>query len=327
MSLLFSSRTGNTKNRRVGFVQRVLMGVINHIRQALASLGELWRSPLATIMTIGVLGLSITLPSTLYLMVKNTENVTAGWENAGEISLYLQANTTAKQAQQLLSAVTAMNDKIDNARLISPDFALEEFEVLSGLGDSLAYLDANPLPYVLLITPKPEYLRPQAARRLLSELEQQSIVDFGKLDIEWLEKLYAIVSIAKDIVWIIAILLCVSVVLIIGNTIRLNILSQREAIAVMKLVGATDNFIRFPFLYTGFWYGILGGFLAWMLVAFLLWWIQSGVAKLAGLYQTTFTISGLDGAALGVILIISVALGLIGSLISVQKHIKEIEPS
>ena len=152
------------------------------------------------------------------------------------------------------------------------------------------------------------------------------LVDFGKLDIEWLEKLYSIVSIAKDIVWIVAILLCVSVVLIIGNTIRLNILSQRDEIVVMKLVGATDNFIRFPFLYTGFWYGFLGGMLAWMLVAFLLWWIQTGVENLAGLYQTEFTITGLDMVALGIILAISISLGLIGSIISVQKHIKEIEP-
>lgn len=327
MSLLFNGRKGDKTTRKVGFFQRVVMGAINHLRQALASLGELWRSPLATVMTIGVLGLSITLPSTLYLMVKNTEKVTAGWEQAGEISLYLQSNTTAHQANQLLVAVSLMTSKVDAARLIAPDVALEEFEALSGLGDSLAYLDKNPLPYVLLVTPTAQYLQPDPAKRLLQELEQQSVVDFGKLDIEWLEKLYAIVTIAKDIVWIVAILLCVSVVLIIGNTIRLNILSQREEIAVMKLVGATDNFIRFPFLYTGFWYGFLGGLLAWMLVAFLLWWIQSGVENLAGLYQAEFTISGLDIQALGIILLISISLGLIGSLISVQKHIKEIEPS
>ena len=248
------------------------------------------------------------------------------WEDAGEISLYLKADTTATQAKQLLVAVSLMTTKIDDARLIEPEDALAEFESLSGLGDSLAYLDKNPLPYVLLVTPKIDYLQPDAAKILLQDLEQQSVVDFGKLDIEWLEKLYSIVSIAKDIVWIVAILLCVSVVLIIGNTIRLNILSQRDEIVVMKLVGATDNFIRFPFLYTGFWYGFLGGMLAWMLVAFLLWWIQTGVENLAGLYQTEFTITGLDMVALGIILAISISLGLIGSIISVQKHIKEIEP-
>ncbi len=326
MSLLFTERSGASKVRKVGLFQRIFMGGINHFRQALASLGDLWRSPLATMMTIGVLGLSITLPSTLYIMVKNTEKVTAGWEDAGEISLYLKADTTATQAKQLLVAVSLMTTKIDDARLIEPEDALAEFESLSGLGDSLAYLDKNPLPYVLLVTPKIDYLQPDAAKILLQDLEQQSVVDFGKLDIEWLEKLYSIVSIAKDIVWIVAILLCVSVVLIIGNTIRLNILSQRDEIVVMKLVGATDNFIRFPFLYTGFWYGFLGGMLAWMLVAFLLWWIQTGVENLAGLYQTEFTITGLDMVALGIILAISISLGLIGSIISVQKHIKEIEP-
>jgi cell division transport system permease protein len=301
------------------------MTVLNHFRQLLASLGELWRQPLASLMTIGVLGLSITLPSTLYLLVKNTEQVTAGWEQAGEISLYLKPNTSVAQAQQLRLAVSLFSE-VEAAELVTADNALREFEQASGLTNSLAYLDKNPLPHVILITPKASYVQPNAARTLVKKLERQTHVDFGKLDIEWLERLYATVSVARNVVWIVAILLCVSVVLIIGNTIRLNILSQREEIIIMKLVGATDNFIRFPFLYTGMWYGLLGGVLAWILIAFLLWWLQSGIANLANLYQTQFTLTGLDTTALGVILLLSIILGLLGSIISVQKHIKEIEP-
>lgn len=325
MSLLFAGRKTAVTEHKVGIVQRFVMTVLNHFRQLLASLGELWRQPLASLMTIGVLGLSITLPSTLYLLVKNTEQVTAGWEQAGEISLYLKPNTSVAQAQQLRLAVSLFSE-VEAAELVTADNALIEFEQASGLTNSLAYLDKNPLPHVILITPKASYVQPNAARTLVKKLERQTHVDFGKLDIEWLERLYATVSVARNVVWIVAILLCVSVVLIIGNTIRLNILSQREEIIIMKLVGATDNFIRFPFLYTGMWYGLLGGVLAWILIAFLLWWLQSGIANLANLYQTQFTLTGLDTTALGVILLLSIILGLLGSIISVQKHIKEIEP-
>jgi cell division transport system permease protein len=325
MSLLFAGRKTAVTEYKVGIIQKIIMTILNHIRQLLASLGELWRQPLASLMTIAVLGLSITLPSTLYLLVKNTEQVTAGWEQAGEISLYLKPNTSVDQAKQLRLAVSLFSE-VDAAELVTADVALVEFEQASGLTNSLAYLDKNPLPHVILVTPKANYVKPAAARTLVKKLERQIHVDFGKLDIEWLERLYATVSIARDVVWIVAILLCVSVVLIIGNTIRLNILSQREEIIIMKLVGATDNFIRFPFLYTGMWYGLLGGVLAWIFIAFLLWWLQSGIANLANLYQTQFTLTGLDTAALGIILLLSIILGLLGSIISVQKHIKEIEP-
>lgn len=326
MSLLFAGRKTGVTARKVNVIKRMYMTVINHIRQLLASLGELWRQPLASLMTITVLGLSITLPSTLYILVKNSEQVTAGWEEAGEISLFLKPSTTVAQAEQVTLAI-GLFDEVDAATLIPADEALKDFEQRSGLTNSLSYLENNPLPHVIVVTPLENFMNPTAARGLLNKLERQTHVDFGKLDIEWLERLYATVGIARDIVWIVAILLCVSVVLIIGNTIRLNILNQREEIIIMKLVGATDNFIRFPFLYTGMWYGLLGGILAWLLIAFLLWWLQSGISELANLYETSIVFKGLDGTALALILLLSIGLGLVGSVISVQKHIKEIEPT
>lgn len=325
MSLLFHGRETTPKVRKQSLWQRIRGGFTNHIRQILASLGELWRTPLASIMTIAVLGLSITLPSTLYILVKNSSQVTAGWGQAGEISLYLKEQTTLEQANATLLSVRLMTE-IADVELITAEQALLDFEAQSGLTNTLSYLDENPLPHVLVVTPKREHLAPTAAEHLLERLERLTHVDFGKLDIEWLKRLTAILSIASDIVWIIALLLCISVVLIIGNTIRLNILNQREEIIVMKLVGATDNFIRFPFLYTGIWYGLLGGLMAWFLVVFILWWIQSGIEALAELYQADFVLSGLDLTALTVILGLAVMLGLLGSYISVQKHIKDIEP-
>ena len=325
MSLLFKGRPQGASDARIGTMQTIMAFFISHLRQALGSLGELWRQPAASIMTVGVLGLSITLPSTLYIMVKNTEKISAGWEQASEISLFLKENTSEASAQQLLTRLTTWPE-IDTVTFIPADDALKEFQHLSGLGDAIAYLESNPLPDVVLVAPVEKHATPQAAQMLLDKLKQQREVDIGKLDIEWLERLYAVLDIVRDLVTLIGGLLFIAVVLIIGNTIRLNILNKRDEIMVMKLVGATDAFIHRPFLYTGFWYGLLGGLIAWVAVILILWWMDSSIQAFAALYQKDFAVTGLSGSALFTMLGLSVLLGLIGSLISVQRHVREIEP-
>ncbi|PRO67857.1 permease-like cell division protein FtsX [Alteromonas gracilis] len=325
MSILFKGRAKGASSAKVGFLQSIVMFFVSHVRQALSSLGELWRQPLASLMTIGVLGLSITLPSTLYIMVKNTEKITAGWDQASEISLFLKPTMSAASSQQLVARLNTWPE-IDSVVYIPADDALKEFQHLSGLGDAIAYLEKNPLPDVVLVTPAEKYASPTAAKALLDKLRQQREVDIGKLDIEWLERLYAVIDIARDLVTLIGLLLFIAVVLIIGNTIRLNILNKYDEIVVMKLVGATDAFIHRPFLYTGFWYGLLGGLMAWFAVIIILWWMDSSITTFAAMYQKDFNITGLTGTALLTMLGLSVLLGLLGSLISVQRHVREIEP-
>ena len=326
MSILFKGRNSGASSIKISLFQSVMMFFVSHIRQALSSLGELWRQPIATLMTIGVLGLSITLPSTLYIMVKNTEKITAGWEQASEISLFLKPNLPATSAQQLVTRLNTWPE-IESVVFIPADDALKEFQHLSGLGDAIAYLESNPLPDVVLVTPIEKHASPSAARALLDKLKQQREVDIGKLDIEWLERLYALIDIVSDLVTFIGALLFVAVILIIGNTIRLNILNKHDEIVVMKLVGATDAFIHRPFLYTGFWYGLLGGLLAWFAVIIILWWMDSSIEAFAALYQKDFNITGLTGTALFTMLGLSVGLGVLGSLISVQRHVRQIEPT
>ena len=326
MSILFQGRKRGAMSAKIGALQLIFMFFVRHVRQALASLGELWRQPIASLMTIGVLGLSITLPSTLYIMVKNTEKITAGWDQASEISLFLKSNIDAASSQQLVARLNTWQE-IDKVVYIPADEALKEFQLLSGLGDAIAYLEKNPLPDVVLVTPVEKHASPTAAKALLDKLRQQREVDIGKLDIEWLERLYAVISIAQDLVTLIGLLLFIAVVLIIGNTIRLNILNKYDEIVVMKLVGATDAFIHRPFLYTGFWFGLLGGLIAWFAVILILWWMDSSISNFAEMYQKDFNITGLTGSALLTMLGLSILLGLLGSLISVQRHVRQIEPS
>ena len=325
MSLLFKGRVQGAQISQISGYQRFLMFFVSHFRQSLGSLGELWRSKAASLMTIGVLGLSITLPSTLYVMVKNAENVSSGWEQAAQISLFLKEDISQGDIQQLLKRIQLWQE-IDSLEFISADQALSEFKQLSGFGDALAYLDKNPLPNVILVTPTSRHANPVAARLLLDKLRDEREIEIGKLDIEWLERLHALLAVVKDLVSVIALLLFLAVVLIIGNTIRLNILSRKDEILVMKLVGATDAFIQRPFMYTGFWYGFLGGILACIAVILLLWWMSSSVSIVSALYQKSFNLTGADFSTFMWMLAVSVFLGLSGSLLSVRRHVREIEP-
>ncbi|MGQ8365925.1 permease-like cell division protein FtsX [Glaciecola sp. 1036] len=325
MSILFKERKHGAVYHKIGIFQRFVMFFVDHIRQAFFSLGELYRTPFASLMTIGVLGFSLTLPGTLYIVVKNTEQVSQQWQQASEVSLFLKENVSEQAAQQLVTRISLWPE-IDSVSYMSSEQALKEFEALSGLGDAIGYLDTNPLPAVVRVTPTSRHAAPTSAAILLDKLKQEREVELGKLDIEWLERLYAVLEVAKELVFLLAFLLFFAVVLIIGNTIRLNILNKKEEILVMKLVGATDAFIHRPFLYTGFWFGLIGGLIAWLTISLVLVWIDWNLQDVFELYRINIDITGLEFGAIGIMLLISVAMGLIGSFLSVQRHVKDIEP-
>ena len=210
---------------------------------------------------------------------------------------------------------------------INRDQALEEFQRLSGFGEALSYLDSNPLPAVVVVTPLERHSSPEGARQLLEKLEREPEVSFGRLDIEWLERLQAMVRLIERTVLAIAALLVLAVVLVIGNTIRLAIMNRRTEIEVMKLVGATEAFIQRPFLYTGIWYGVIGGVLAWIIINLLVWYLDSALAELLGLYGSQLQIQALSMAELVKLVLLASFLGWLGSYLSVRQHLRAIEPS
>jgi len=311
---------------KLGFSARFAGGIIRHIQQCIGSLGDLWRTPFTSIMTVLVLGISLTLPATLHLFVNNAKAVTEQWESASEITLFLKLSVKEKSAKQMVQRIS-LYPEIASVKYVSADAALEEFKQLSGLGDAIEYLENNPLPATVLVTPTKHASRPEAANELLLKLEKEREVDQGKLDLEWLTRLQAMAKLIEDVVLGLAFLLCLSVVLIIGNTIRLSILNQRDAIAVMKLVGATDAFIQRPFLYSGIWYGILGGLVSCCCVWLLAQYLSSALLTLTDLYRSNFTLNGLSFSESSVLIGIAIFLGFFGSYISVRKHIRAIEPT
>ena len=316
----------SVKTNSPGLAAKIAALPLRHLQQAVGSLGDLWRTPFTSLMTILVLGISLTLPATLHLFVKNAQNVTEQWDSASEITLFLKLSVSDKSAQNLVQRIQ-LYPEIEKVVYISAQQALDEFKTLSGFGQALDYLDENPLPATLLVTPTQRASQAMAAKELLIKLEMEREVEQGKLDLEWLSRLEAMAKLIEDVVIGVALLLCLSVLLIVGNTIRLAILNQKDAIAVMKLVGATDSFIQRPFLYSGIWYGILGGVFAAIAVYILAQYLSLAMVDLMDLYSSSFILEGLSLSEFFTLQLFAVVLGLAGSYLSVQRHIKEIEPA
>ncbi|HUR42390.1 MAG TPA: permease-like cell division protein FtsX [Verrucomicrobiae bacterium] len=295
-----------------------------HARVLLATLGRLCREPVSTFMTAAVVGITLALPAALHVLVKNVSAISYSWEGTLQASLFLKDSVTPERGRELAQRLTGRSG-VAKASYISREQSLLEFRQLSGFGEALDLLSDNPLPAVIVVTPGRELPQHQITR-LLDELARLPEVEVAKLDQKWLERLYAILSIVQRTVLILSALLALAVLVTVGNTIRLDIESRREEIVVMKLIGAPDGFIRRPFLYTGFWYGVLGGFLAWVLVDTALAALAGPAHNLAGLYDSSFQLAGLSWRSGVGLLAAGVVLGVLGSAWTVGRHMSRYEP-
>ncbi len=297
-----------------------------HAQVFLYTLGRLYRTPLSTLLSVMVIGIALALPAGLHVLVTNTRTISGSLEGAARISAFLAHDVSANQ-RDALADVLRRRDDIADVVVISADQALAEFRSLSGFGDAIDALQENPLPPVLVITPAESAMTDAAATRLVDELEALPETDVVQLDTQWLKRLNTILEIVNRGVVVIAGMFALAVIIVVGNTIRLDIQNRRDEIVITKLIGGTDAFIRRPFLYTGFWYGVTGGVMAWLLTGIALLVMEEPVARLSGLYGSSFVLQGLgfDGALL--VLLAGALLGWLGSIIAVGRHLGEIEPT
>ncbi|MEN8177982.1 MAG: permease-like cell division protein FtsX [Pseudomonadota bacterium] len=316
--------TGNRSRRRVGFRPHIWLQ--RHAQVALSSLGRLVHLPFSTLMTSAVIGIALALPMGLHVLLNNLQHVTGGWETGASISLFLKQEISDQRSSELVDTLKS-HQRIESIELISKASALKEFRRLSGFGEALQALNSNPLPALLVIQPKTAFSSPESAQLLVNELEMLPEADIVQLDLQWVRRLQAITQIAQRGVLVLASLLGLAVLLIIGNTIRLEIQNRHAEIEITKLIGATNAFIRRPFLYTGFWYGLFGGAIAWLMVVFSIGLISGPVSNLASLYQSAFDLSSLDPGTVFMLLGGSAGLGLCGSWLAVGRHLSAIQPS
>jgi len=295
-----------------------------HASTSSGALLKLVRQPFASLMIVLVIGVTLAIPASLNLVVGNAQALSSGWDNALDFSIYLRAGVTESEADGLRRLIQQRAD-VDSVRLITADEALREFKAESGFGEALDQLRENPLPHTLVVRPAPANTT-QSIILLQEELGNLPEAEFVQVDTEWVRRFHAILEILRRAIVIGASLLAIAIVVIIGNTIRLDIQNRREEIEVTKLIGASDAFVRRPFLWSGFWYGLFGGLLAVGLVQYGLYLLEEPVSRLAGLYQGNLAIVDLTLRESGIVVGIGVLLGLAGSWFAAARHMRRIEP-
>lgn len=296
-----------------------------HKKQAMQALKEMMRRPLGNALTLAVIAMSLALPSSLYLVGKNLSIVADSWQAPSQVSLYLEVGLNEAQATSLQDEVRSWSETSD-VLYISPEQGLADLSQLSGFDQALTLLDENPLPAVLIVTPVVEWQSTDKVKELVRRLQVQPNVSEVRLDDEWLKRLDALRDLAVTVASVLAVLMLSAVFLIVGNTLRLNVLAHKDAIQVMKLVGATDGFILRPYLYTGMWYGLWGGIFAWILTAIVTVLLNGAVDTLALLYSSHFRLVGLTWDESLLLLMMAAFLGVLAARLSASKHLKEIEP-
>ncbi len=305
---------------------RVNAYATHHLWVLVSSLGQLWRTPFSTLMTAAVIGIALALPAGLHVLLSNVQQLSAGWEDSAQVSLFIRQGVEEKRILALADELRGW-DGVSDVRYISREQALAEFRELSGFGDALDSLAENPLPAVLVLRPTPAQAQPAAMARLLERLRKLDAVDQAQLDMEWIRRLNGIIEVGKRGALLLGALLAMAILLVVGNTIRLTIFARREEIIITKLIGATNAFIRRPFLYTGFWYGLMGAVIAWLLVAGFLTLLSGPVSQLSFLYDSQFRLAGLDATTSFYLLLSGIVLGLAGSWLAVSRHLQAIEPT
>ncbi|MFC6633753.1 permease-like cell division protein FtsX [Microbulbifer taiwanensis] len=316
-------RSAGAVTARTGVSDRWHSWLGHHREMAVESLRRFFATPLASAMTALVIAIALALPAALQLGLVNFQRAVAGWDGQPQISVFLHKSAREAAVRSYTEGLRA-DPAIVEVTYISPEGALAEFQEASGLGDALAGLDANPLPAVLLL--RPRNTDSGELEALAEKLRDSALTDAVVLDMAWVQRLAQLTELGRRLSAGLALLLALGVLLVVVNTIRLHIENRREEILVVKLVGATDAFVRRPFLYSGLCYGFFGGLLAWLLVAGGVALLSGPVAGLSSSYGSGYVLHGpgfpyLLGLTAGAAL-----LGLVGAWLAVARHIRAIEP-
>tara|TARA_B100000674_G_scaffold2199_1_gene1859 strand:- start:46324 stop:47283 length:960 start_codon:yes stop_codon:yes gene_type:complete len=300
--------------------------LLRHAQNAISSLGRLKRNFTSTIMTTSVIGIALALPGGLYLAIDSLRVVGNNWNNGPSISAFLRKDVSDEDAEEVSKEILNI-EGVAKTRLITREEALNEFREVSGFREALDLLSSNPLPVVIVVEPKKNYTDTNQIKKIATSLNKIIKIDLVQYDTQWIERLHAIIKIIERVIYILAFILCIAIFLIIGNTIRLEILNRYDEIKIIRLVGGSDAFVRRPFLYEGFWYGIIGALIAIILMYLSIFLINSPVESLLNLYNSNFQFQANSSIVFWCILAGSPILGLLSSWLAVSQHLKKMRPS
>ncbi|MFB9037498.1 permease-like cell division protein FtsX [Xanthomonas arboricola pv. corylina] len=301
---------------------RVGVWIDHHLHSIAFSLGRAMRKPWATLLTIVVMALALALPLGLSIALDNVKLLAGSVQQSREINLFLKVEIGAEAAQALAGELRARPD-VAQVTLRTPAQGLTELRESAKLDEAIDALGDNPLPTLLVVTPTETADDAQLAGALQG-LPQADQVQHDAL---WRKRLDGWLHFGERLVQVLSALLGVGAVLVVGNTVRLDIQSRREEIGVLQLLGASDGFIRRPFLYLGAWYGLGAGAVALALIAASGLALRAPLAILADSYGSSFTLHGLDLLHSALVLVGTLVLGWLGAWLVTGHFLRQTRPT
>ncbi|MCL6412484.1 cell division protein FtsX [Pantoea agglomerans] len=289
------------------------------------TLSDMWRQPLATLLTVMVIAISLTLPSVCYMVWKNVSQAATQWYPAPQLTVYLSKTLDDTAAENVVAQLKQV-EGVDNVNYLTREEALNEFRNWSGFGGAMDMLEQNPLPAVAIITPKLNFQNSDTMQSLRDRVTKVQGVDEVRMDDSWFARLAALTGLVGQIASMIGVLMIVAVFLVIGNSVRLSIFARRDTINVQKLIGATDGFILRPFLYGGALLGFSGAVLSLLLSEVLVLRLQSVVASVATVFGTTFSLEGFSWDEALLLLLIAAIIGWVAAWLATVQHLRRFTP-
>ncbi|MFH2134981.1 MAG: permease-like cell division protein FtsX [Pseudomonadota bacterium] len=294
-----------------------------HLHVLHATLQRLWLTPAASLLNMTIIGIALSLPVGAYVLLKSVQQLASTVADAPQISAFMDAGKRDSELDTLKEKLES-NDHIAKVEFVPRDAALQQLQKSTGVSDMIGDLPQNPLPDTFIIYPK--QTDTAAMESLYQELRSWKQFDHVQLDSAWIKKLDALLNLGRLATAILATTLSLALIAITFNTIRLQILTRRDEIEVTKLIGASDGFIRRPFLYFGLLQGLTGGVVAWLLVSASLWLLNGSLANLTQLYASDFQLHPLSLPDSLALFAFSGYLGWLGAWFSVSQHLWQIEP-
>lgn len=288
-----ASKKNATKTKDSSFSQKIHKYFHAHWVAFKMGFHHLAKAPLTTLTTIVAIGVCLALPMSLYLMVKNVQQLSRHWDQHSSMTLYIDPKTPVQEIHGLIQKAKQF-PCVKKCTYTNPDMALREFQEASQLGDILSLLNDNPLPGVLSIDLNAKNTLPEDLQEMRATLEKMPHVQSASFDYDWVEKLNTILAFGKALSHFLYALIGFGVMFIVGNTIRLALERHRDEIEVLNLVGATQTFIRRPFLYRGILFGGLAGVIAILILNLALLLLKNPTEEIVSLYQDLFRLQYLS---------------------------------
>lgn len=293
-----------------------------HIQPAKMVLGRMRQNLLGTFLMCCVMGVTLSLPAILFTIIDNLSHVAGSVESKPQLSLFLKLDASSSVKANIGEQLKKHPD-IAKYEFVSKESAWEQLQQNADTTDISASLSKNPLPDAYFVTPKD--INPESIQLLQQEMQQWNGVELAQIDATWIKRLDTLLKLGKKAIFVLIMLLGFALVAIIGNTIRLQIMTQLEEIEVSKLIGATNQFVRRPFLYAGTFYGLGGGLAAWFIVLAVVQLFNTSVTEIADLYASQFSLTMPTATITLVMLLSAVSLGWLGSFVAVTRSLAKIE--